>query len=226
MEWNKGNKISCTHLTQNGGRIMAYITKKESDDNVYKYYIRLPKPSIVILENNYIDTFEWHWYNCCIHRPGLVQLSSIQLCETMNKQYRQAVVSSKDEKCYICSTEKEVNKWPCKFCTAADPIKTMVGKIAHKQGDSHNKHGARCGKPKCVEKVGLPKSRSRQICITSQSNWQIIPELTYRKFCAESAIQQILTLLILRRRGDKNFKELPKGIIKLINMYTTRFYRI
>ena len=85
MAWNKGDKVSCTHLTQDGTRIMAYIIKKREDSDIVQYYMRLPKPSILILMNNYIGEFDWAWYRCCIHRPGLIQLNKNELTESGEK---------------------------------------------------------------------------------------------------------------------------------------------
>ena len=221
MAGNKGNKVSCTYLTQDGTRIMAYIIKKRKDTD--QYYIRLPKPSILILENNYIKEFDWTWYQCCVHRPGPIQLNKNELTESGKNQYKKAIVQSKEAKCYICFSEKEVDQWPCTSCRASDPIKTIIGKIMRKPCDSYNKHTARCAKPRCIDKIGLPKSRSRGIYINNPLQWAIASDLEYRKFCAEPAIRKMIQLLILRE-NDRKFGQVSKRIIGIINKYIRRYY--
>jgi hypothetical protein len=223
MAWNKGDKVSCTHLTQDGTRIMAYIIKKREDSDIVQYYMRLPKPSILILMNNYIGEFDWAWYRCCIHRPGLIQLNKNELTESGEKQYKKAIALSKESKCYICFSEKEVDQWPCASCAASDPIKTIMGKITRKSSDSYNKHMARCVKPRCIDKIGLPKSRSRVIYIKNPLQWAIASDLEYRKFCADPAIRKMIQLLILRE-NDRKFGQVPKRIIGLISKYIRRYY--
>jgi len=220
-----GDTIKTTTWTVDGRLIMARIykiSKRPQEDP--QYLIILPCTSSIILQDNYKEKFDWIWWNCCVHRPGVIKDITInESCE----EYRKALVKFRSEKCYICGEGRYAGEnWPCSNCTASSPIKTFIGRLTRKKNETLNKHGARCRAPKYPSRVGFPKSRSRPIQIRSMDmkDWVITTDLNYRKFCAEPVIIKMLYLLKQKQKNGKFIRECPRRIFMHINSYLRRYY--
>ena len=64
-----GTHVSTSFFSKDNSKILAKVVKCRKEYGELILYIRLPYASINILKNNFIESFEWKWYNCCVHRP-------------------------------------------------------------------------------------------------------------------------------------------------------------
>jgi len=220
-----GNIIKTTTLTVDGQLIMARIYKiKEYSQKDIRYLIKLPYPSSMILQDNYKQWFDWIWWNHCVHRPGIIKdLTIDESC----REYKKIMEKFRSERCYQCGQGRYAGEnWPCCNCTASNPIKAYVCRLARKGNRTLNKLGAWCKFPRYPSRVGLPKSRSRPIQIRSMDmkDWVITTDLNYRKFCAEPVIIKMLYLLKQKAKNKKFIRECPRRIFMHIDSYLRRYY--